>query len=315
VLGSGGVLGYTWLVAALHTWAEHTGADPRSIDLLVGTSAGAVVAAGLATGQHPAALLRHLRGERTAEDPEVEWNHDRSHGGPLPPLPLLFGIGSPLLAAQVLRRPWQFPPVAALSAFLPRGRRPLDPLRTAIEGLTGGTGGSGWPSRPRTWIVTMDYDRGRRVVFGRQDAPCAELADAVVASCAIPGWYPPVPIGGRRYVDGGVCSTASADLLTGEELDEVTVLAPLALSQRAAWSWHPFVRVERWMRRRTTDRLRREVAKLRAAGTRVRVLAPDPVVLTEMGWNVMDPRRRRRVLDVALRSTASAWAAQSEVAA
>jgi NTE family protein len=62
------------------------------------------------------------------------------------------------------------------------------------------------------------------------------------------------------------------------------------------------------MRARTTDRLCREVAKLRAAGTRVRVLTPDAAVLAEMGWNVMDPRRRHRVLDTALRSTAAAWA-------
>jgi NTE family protein len=312
VLGSGGVLGYTWLVAALHTWADHTGVDPRESDVLIGTSAGSVVAAALAGGHHPDTLLRLLRGEPTADDPAVDWNHDRSAGGSLPPLPLLFGIGSPTLAGRVLRRPRRYPPMAAMAALLPRGRRPVDSLRAAVHDLTGG---AGWPERPRTWIVTMDYDRGRRVVFGREGAPPATLPDAVAASCAIPGWYTPVQIAGRRYVDGGVCSTASADLLAGEGLDEVTVLAPLA-GDRLDASWHPLVRAERWWRRRTTERLHREVARLRAAGTRVRVLSPDPTVLAEMGWNVMDPRRRRRVLDVALRSTASAWAGRPpEVAA
>src|SRR5829696_4003006 len=98
VLGSGGVLGYTWLVAAVNTWAEHTGRDPRQVDLLVGTSAGAVVAAGLAAGQAPEAMLRHLRGEPGEDDASVEWDHDRSPRGVAANGGVLRGIGSPTLA-------------------------------------------------------------------------------------------------------------------------------------------------------------------------------------------------------------------------
>ena len=49
-----------------------------------------------------------------------------------------------------------------------------------------------------------------------------------MASCAIPGWYAPVQIGGRRYIDGGTWSTTNVDLLATESLDEVYVLAPMA---------------------------------------------------------------------------------------
>ena len=309
MLGAGGVLGYNWLVAALATWSEHTGTDPRQFEVLVGTSAGSVAAAGIGSGLHPSALLRHLRGERDPGDPSVKWDHDRSSGGALPPPPAL-GLGSPALAARVLRRPMAYPLVAGLSAFAPRGRGSLRPLQGAIRELTAG---GAWPNRPRTWIVAMDYDRGRRVVFGSDGAPPAELSTAVAASCAIPGWYEPVRIAGRRYIDGGVCSTTSADLLADHDLDEVTVLMPLGMEVEDR-SWHPLVRTERLVRRQTTRRTRREVAKLRAAGVRVEVLTPDVEVLAAMGWNVMDHRRRRRVLEVSLRTTATAWRRGPEAA-
>jgi len=302
VLGAGGVLGYNWLVAALATWAEHTGVDPRQFEIVVGTSAGSVVAAGIGSGLHPAALLRHLRGEHEPGDPSVSWDHDRSAGGALPPLPVP-GLGSPALASRVLRRPRSYPLVAGLSAFAPRGRGSLDPLRRAVRGLTSG---SPWPARPRTWMVAMDYDRGRRVVFGQAGVPPVDLDQAVAASCAIPGWYAPVTIDGRRYVDGGVCSTTSADLLAGQDLDEVTVLMPLGM-QAPDCSLHPLVYTERWVRRLITRRTVRELARLRAAGTRVTLLTPDVEVLAAMGWNVMDHRRRHAVLDAALRTTASVW--------
>ena len=74
-------------------------------------------------------------------------------------------------------------------------------------------GPDGWAPREGVWVVAMDYDSGRRVAFGREGAPPARLDEAVTASCAIPGWYAPVLIDGRRYVDGGTLSATSADLL------------------------------------------------------------------------------------------------------
>ena len=115
--------------------------------------------------------------------------------------------------------------MAAMSSLLPTGTGSLWTVRSLVDAFTPE---DAWSPHPNAWIVAMDYDTGRRVAFGRADSPTASLAEAVLASCAIPGWYAPVTIGGRRYVDGGTCSPASADLLIGQGLDEVVVLAPMS---------------------------------------------------------------------------------------
>jgi NTE family protein len=162
-----------------------------------------------------------------------------------------------------------------------------------------------WVDRP-TWVVAVDYDTGRRVVFGRPGAPEASLADAVVASCSVPGWFEPVRIGGRRYVDGGVRSATSLGLVAREGVDEVCVLAPMA-SLTADLPWVPHRRIERRVRSLFTYALMREVKTLRASGIKVTVVTPGPEDLAAMGVNLMDPRRRRAVLDTSLRTSAS-WA-------
>jgi len=153
----------------------------------------------------------------------------------------------------------------------------------------------------------MDYETGRRVPFGRADAPVTTLADAVTASCAIPGWYAPVVIDGRRYVDGGACSSTSLDLLAGQGLDEVFVIAPM-VSFAVDAPGSVAGRLERRFRRALTSRLLREAAKVRAAGTRVTMLGPGPEDLAVIGANLMDPTRRHEVLETSLRTSAVALA-------
>lgn len=302
VLGGGGVLGAAWMTGALAVLEERVGFDARESDLLIGTSAGSVLAALLAGGVSVASLLGHQRGEPVADAP-VEFDHDRGSGGSLPPFPRI-GIGSAALLARAAVRPRRYPPLAAFSAVLPHGRGSLASVGALVEAVRGS---AGWTSYPATWIVAMDYDRGRRVAFGRRGAPPATLDAAVMASCAIPGWYRPVVIGGRRYVDGGTCSPASADLLIGERLDEAIVLAPMASFDPDAPA-SVVGRLERRFRRAMTRRLVREVDKLRRAGTRVTVLAPGREDLRAIGVNLMDPSRRRNVLETALRTVPRALA-------
>jgi NTE family protein len=166
---------------------------------------------------------------------------------------------------------------------------------------------SGWVERDGLQIVTMDYETGRRVPFGRPGEPLADLADAVMASCAIPGWYQPVRIGDDRYVDGGACSSTSVDLLAGHGLDEVFVLAP-SVSFAMDSPDSLLSRLERQWRVRVTRRCLHEVAKLHASGTEVTVVGPGPEDLEQIGGNLMDVVRRRAVLETSLRTSAAALA-------
>ena len=94
---------------------------------------------------------------------------------------------------------------AAVLARVPRGRIELNDLRSRVDAL-----GPRFDGRLR--LVAVDRGSGRRVVFGDDGAPEASVADAVAASCAVPGLFAPVAIGDREYVDGGVWSPTNLDL-------------------------------------------------------------------------------------------------------
>ena len=118
-------------------------------------------------------------------------------------------LGSPRLILTTLRAPRTIHPSVWASAWLPRGRGRHEALHATVAALDGLTGRPGSWADGRTWIVAVDFSTGRRVMFGRPGAPQVPLADAVVASCSIPGWYEPAVIDGRHYVDGGVRSSTS----------------------------------------------------------------------------------------------------------
>ena len=79
-----------------------------------------------------------------------------------------------------------------------------------------------WPER-RLLIPAIDAESGELRVFDAESG--VRLASAVAASCAVPGVWPPVTIGDRRYIDGGMRSLANADLAAGS--DWVLVIAPV----------------------------------------------------------------------------------------
>jgi NTE family protein len=299
VLGAGGVLGASWTIGALAAMEAELGFDARDVDVLVGTSAGSVLATALSCGVPVADLLAHQRGVPT-ESP-IAFDPDRDAGGRLPPLPRPF-VGSPRGVLHTALHPWSKTPMSALAAWLPRGRGDVDVLGRLVDSVLPG---GGWSAHPATWIVACEHDTGRRVAFGAQGAPGCEQRQAVMASCAIPGWYQPVPVAGRDYVDGGVCSPTSVDLLADLGLDEVVVLSPMTsltydVPQTVAG------RLERRFRRLMTRRTLAEVRRVSARGTRVHFLGPGAEDLAAIGANLMDPSRRHQVLDTSLRTSAAA---------
>src|SRR5205823_9807675 len=127
-----------------------------------------------------------------------------------------------------------------------------------------------------------DYATGRRVAFGRADAPPASLAEGVAASCAIPGFYRPVEIEGRTYVDGGVWSPSNLDLLSDCGLDRVICLNPTS-SLEAPEQHGLGERVAGVLRAQAGRRLGWEARRLRQAGAEVVLIQPTAEDLTHMG--------------------------------
>src|SRR5262249_26407146 len=230
VLGAGGVLGAAWMTGALPALQERLPCSLGEVDLMIGTSAGSVIAAALRCGISIDEMIAHQRGE--AVGPLGESAVDQLTGGPWPPAPQL-RLGSARLMLAMLLTPHRVPPSVAASAWLPLGRGNHGGLRGLVPALhcyPSGLPATGEPPSDwvggETWMVAVDYDSGRRAVFGRTGAPPAGLADAVVASCSIPGWYEPAVIGGRRYVDGGVRSPAPLGMIAPARVDPGFVLAP-----------------------------------------------------------------------------------------
>ena len=162
---------------------------------------------------------------------------DRAGGARLPARAGAAADRPGLLAARAphpaLSRTGTRPP-PLFAGWLPRGFISTEPLKDIIRRVVP----DGWSDRTRaSGSSPATTPPAAASPFGRADAPAADLADAVAASCAIPGFYHPVEIGGRRYVDGGMYSTSNLDLLRDRGLDLVICLNPTS-------SLHPTRRLE-----------------------------------------------------------------------
>ena len=260
----------------------------------------------LAAGVPPWFMVAHSAGETfeavTDADGRPAAEADRTGGAvfKLEPWPPPIGPGSWPLAFRTspARTATPRPPWSAA------GSRGASSRPSPCASRCAASSPSGWGPHPGLWVVACDYATGRRVAFGRPGAPPAELADAVAASCAIPGFYRPVEIGGRRYVDGGMYSTSNLDLLRDEGLDLVICLNPTS-------SLHPIRAVDprEWgslvFRRASGRRLGSEAKKLRARGTPVVLVQPTGEDLRTMSRNLMSTRNRNRVIEVAHRTVAA----------
>jgi NTE family protein len=293
VLGAGGSVGHAYHAGVLAAIAESTGWSPNSADLIVGTSAGSVVAALLRAGLSAADLANtSLRRPLSAAGAALI-----ARTGPrtrlATPGPQHADVGRGPASASLLLRPWGVRLGALAAALLPSGTVSTEAVSAGVRAIYG----TAWPDRP-TWICAVRLDDGQLVAFGRKGAPPAAMADAVAASCAIPAYFQPVVIGGRRYVDGGSHSVTNADLLAGAGLDLVVVSCPMGATRDAV-----AMGIDLPLRASIRARLAGEVDKVRRAGTPVLTLQPTREVRAAMGSNPMDPRRGSAVTSTAYEST------------
>ena len=250
VLGGGGLSGVAWETGILAGLAAG-GTDVTAADYVQGTSAGATVTAQIGSGLPVAELF----GRQTVPALQsVELTPD---------------LGRVIeLMESWEKLPLEFPDPAELRRVV--GQRALavptvpEAERRAV--IAGRLPQHAWPAR-RLAVVAVDARSGDVRVFDQDSG--ADLVDAVAASCAIPGIWPPVTIGGRRYIDGGTRSVVNADLATGYQ--RVLILAPMA-----------------------DPSLDDQVAGLVAADAQVQVqvITPDDESVAAFGLNPLDPAVR-----------------------
>jgi NTE family protein len=316
VLGGGGVIGNAYLTGVLEGIRRVSGWDPRTSRLTVGTSAGSVNGALLALGIPIEGMYEYVCGHPVREElvegaaqrlrsrPDHAWT-DRLYR-PTGFLPRPF-LSSPRCALHALLHPFESSLDLFLTGLLGEGVLSTRTIGELIEKVKP----AGWPERP-FWAVAVDLESGRRVAFGRDDAPKTDVARAVRASCAIPAFFAPVRVAGRRYVDGGVWSVSNLDLAAGRGLDLVVCINPMSTLEgrsyegpvdRITAAVHAFER-RAWVR--FGRRLGWERRLVESSGTPVLLIQPTAADLEVIPVNLMRASERRAVTKRALETTIAA---------
>lgn len=250
VLGGGGLTGIAWETGILAGLAEH-GVDLTDADLVVGTSAGSVVGVDVRTGKPLAELLA----EQSAPVAATEVSAKMGRAVMVRYAMAVSFTRKPLVAGRRIGR------VALRSRTETEAerRRIFQARMSTLE----------WPVGDLK-ITAVDTASGEFTVFDANSG--VRLIDAVGASCAVPGIWPPVTINGKRYMDGGMRSATNADLAAGYQ--RVVVIAPLYQG------FGPIASVAG------------QVGQLTAQGAQVVVIKPDGAALAAIGKNVLDPANR-----------------------
>ena len=240
VLGAGGAAGAAFHAGVLAALEEVTGWDPRRAAVVVGTSAGSITGSALRAGLSAADHLARAEGRPlSAAGHRLVGQVARPAMSPLrparrsaPPAQLAATL------ARAMTRPFAARPLAVLAGLLPEGAVSTDGIADAVRALHARQ----WPADP-LWVCAVRQADGRRIVFGRDgNEPLVE--EAVAASCAIPGFFRPVAVGGQLHIDGGVHSPTNADVLRDfGPLDLVVISSPMS-----RWGRRPRLAADRPMR-------------------------------------------------------------------
>jgi NTE family protein len=271
VLGGGGVTGVAWETGVLAGLGE-AGLDLSNAELIIGTSAGAAVAAQVASGTPLATLLqRQLAGS----------------GKELPAK-----LGGWMLARYVWVMLTKRDPLQLGQAMgrLALGAKTLDEAARR-EVIASRLPSHEWPERALR-LTAVNARTGEFRVFERSDG--VPLVDAVAASCAVPGVWPPVSLVGEKWIDGGMRSAVNANLAEGWE--RIVILAPVTAGMGAMTP------------------VAEQARALAEAGAKVVVVSPDAQARRRMGRNSLDPAKRaaaaeegRRQAALVLDQVASVW--------
>jgi len=283
VLGGGGITGFAYMTTALGVLQEITDWDPRSADVIVGTSAGANMGGLLRGGTSIAQSLDDIMtlpmNPESMEHLRIITGGDTDRNFRMLPTSLK-------LAAGEATRGRSLRASRIVSGLLPYGNVRTAPIGYRLRELHPET----WPDDD-LYVVTVRLHDGKRVVFGL-DRTDITVGTAVEASSAIPGHFQPVEIDGAQYVDGGAHSPTSADLLKNHDLDLIVVVAPMSVdSYKKGW-----MMLNGGLRVFWRSQIHREVDRLRESGHAVLLLEPTLAEARAMGPTLMDPKRIHNVV-------------------
>jgi NTE family protein len=255
VLGGGGVAGVAWELGIL-MGLYNSGVDVSNADLIIGTSAGSVVGAQISSGTDLETLftsqltpVEQTKERRVAFDPIQMMETFRQAVAGAGPDPKA-------IRARIATYALTVPTVPEAE------RRAIIETRLPIHM---------WPQQSLL-IVAVDTETGEEYIMDRTTG--VSLVDAVSASCAVPGIWPPVSIAGHRYMDGGVRSATNADLAHG--YGRILILNPLGANANFLGAG-----------------LDAEVAALEREGSQVLVIAPDVASASAISLNPLDPETRQ----------------------
>lgn len=275
VLGGGGPVGIGW-EAGLIVGLARGGVELAAADSVVGTSAGSVVGMILASGGD---LTEATELVRQATPPPVS---DPAPDGPADGIEQLLAS-----VAEAARDPEAAP---AVRARLGRLARQADTIgEEAWIAMFGSFAGDEWPER--FCCTAVDVEDGRFKVWSRSDG--VDVQRAVASSCAVPCVFPPVRIGDRQWMDGGVRDMLNADVAAGHG----TVLAvsctvldlPPGLDLPAMESVFAATKAQ--------------LDGLRSGGAEVETVIPGAEMLEISGWglNLMDFSRAGAAFEAGVR--------------
>jgi NTE family protein len=225
VLAGGGLAGIAWEIGVLRGIEDVSPDTVHTLlasDVMIGTSAGSAVAAQLGSGLSLDALYeRQLSGHSKELQPEVDADDTRE----------LFLTALSDREATMAQKLQRIGAVARSAATVSEAAR--------REVIAQRLPSHEWPDRDLR-ISAIDIGTGELVTFDRTSG--VELVDAVAASCAVPGVWPPVTIGERRYMDGGMGS--SMNLKVARDCDVVVVVVPSGRGAPSAFGPDPAIEVD-----------------------------------------------------------------------
>lgn len=254
VLGGGGVAGISWELGIL-TGLLDAGLDVRNADIIIGTSAGSAVGAQIASGT----ALEDLFASQLTP---AEQSKERIVAFDFARLMEVFQQAAANAGSNLNAMRAEIGSYARSAPTIPEAeRRVIIEARLPVHQ---------W-SEHRLLLVAVDTETGEEFIIDRSSG--ISLVDAVAASCAVPGVWPPVTIAGRRYMDGGMRSSTNADLAKGYK--RVLILNPMGAGANL-FGTGPAT----------------ESATLEREGSKVLTIEPDAASTSAIGANALDPATR-----------------------